>query len=148
MRTVRDADGRTYLLLEESAESSLVRDPRTGEERRLSNGDVEPAGGVDPLEAAALSVPEETRRVLTVAHSERALGLLVELRERGPLSARAALATYDLCEGDLHGLFGEFRAAGLVEEADVAGEPGYALTGDGEAGIDALLRDPDRVARD
>lgn len=139
MRTVRDADGHTYLLVKESAESSRVRDPETGEETHVPNEDLDPAGGVDPLEAAAAAVPDPTRRVLTVARSERALGLLIELRERGALPVRTVLGEYDLCESDVHGLFTEFRAAGLVAETTVHGERGYALTDDGEAGVDALL---------
>ncbi|QLC34124.1 hypothetical protein EFA46_007890 [Halarchaeum sp. CBA1220] len=138
MRTVRDADGHTYLLVKESTESSLVRDPETGAETHLPNDELESAGGTDPLEAAARAVPEPTRRVLTVARTERALGLLCELRERGPLPVRTVLAEYDLCESDVHGLFTEFRAAGLVAEADVYGERGYELTDAGAAGVDAL----------
>ncbi|MFB6078301.1 MAG: hypothetical protein ABEJ80_04920 [Halarchaeum sp.] len=138
MRTVRDDDGRTYLLVKESAESSLVRDPATGAETHVPNGELEDAGGTDPLAAAASAVPEPTRRVLTVARSERALGLLCELRERGPLPVRTILTDYDLCESDVHGLCTEFRAAGLLTEAEIHGERGYALTDDGEAGVDAL----------
>jgi len=139
MRTVRDADGSVYLLVKESAESSRVRDPRTGEETHLPNDELEPAGGVDPLEAAAEAVPEPTRRVLTAARDVRALGLLVELRTRGPLAVRTVLAEYDRCESDVHALFAEYRAAGLVETTDVGGERGYGLTEDGERGVDALV---------
>lgn len=139
MRAVRDADGRTYLLVKESAESSLVRDVETGAEEHRPNDELEPAGGTDPLEAAAEAVPEPTRRVLTVARSDRALGLLVELHERGPLPVETVLSEYDFCESDAHGLFTEFRAAGLVAETDVYGEPGYELTDDGAAGVEALI---------
>ncbi|GGN18274.1 DUF7346 family protein [Halarchaeum nitratireducens] len=139
MRTVRDADGHTYLLVKRSAESSRVRDPETGTETHLPNDELEPAGGVDPLEAAARAVPDPVRRVLTVARSERALGLLCELHERGALPVRTVLAEYDLCESDAHGLFTEFRAAGLVTEADVHGERGYELTEAGRAGVGVLL---------
>jgi hypothetical protein len=128
MRTVRDADGRRYLLVKRSSESSLVRDPETGREEYLPNDDLSPAEGVSPLEAAALGVPTPVRRVLTAAHTERALGLLVELSDRGPLAVRDLLAAYDLCESDLHGLLAEFRAAGLVREREVAGERGYDAT--------------------
>jgi len=38
------------------------------------------------------------------------------------------LDSYDLCESDLHGLLGEFRAAGLVQEAEVFGQRGYDAT--------------------
>jgi len=138
MRTVRDADGHTYLLVKRSAESSRVRDPETGTETHLPNEKLEPAGGVDPLEAAARAVPDPVRRVLTVARSERALGLLVELHERGGLPIRTILTEYDLCESDVHGLFTEFRAAGLVAETDVYGERGYELTETGREGVGAL----------
>lgn len=126
MRTV-EHDGDRYLLVKRSGESSLVRDPETGEERYLPNGELTVTGD-SPLELAAHSVPEASRRILTAVHSEQALGLLAELDERGPLSVREVLGSYDLCESDLHGLFGELRAAGLVTEADVAGERGYRLT--------------------
>ncbi|GAD51353.1 hypotheical protein [Halarchaeum acidiphilum MH1-52-1] len=138
MRTVRDGDDHTYLLVKRSAESSRVRDPETGAEEYLPNEELEPADGTDPLEAAARAVPEHTRRVLTVARSERSLGLLCELHERGPLPVRTVLSEYDLCESDVHGLFTEFRAAGLVAEADVHGERGYELTDAGERGVAAL----------
>ena len=35
MRTVRDADGTRYVLLKQSGESSLVRDPKTGQQRHV-----------------------------------------------------------------------------------------------------------------
>ena len=82
----------------------------------MADGADEVDDGADGASAALTRVPDE-----------RALGLLVELDARGPLSVRALL-DYDLCESDLHGLVAELRAAGLVEEADVAGERGYDLT--------------------
>nr|WP_156710387.1 hypothetical protein [Natronomonas sp. CBA1123] len=115
------------MLVKQSGESSLVYDPETGEERYLPNEELTVTGD-SPLELAAEAVPEASRRILTAVHSEQALGLLVELDERGPMSVREVLGAYDLCESDLHGLFGELRAAGLVTEADVAGERGYRLT--------------------
>ena len=133
MRTV-DHDGDSYLLLAQSDESSLVRDPETGEERHLPNEELT-ASGESPLVLAARRVPEPARRLLAAVPSERALGVLVELDERGPMAVRAALSAYDLCESDLHGLFGELRAAGLVAEADVDGRRGYRLT---ERGVEAL----------
>lgn len=126
MRAV-EHDGERYLLLKQSSESSLVRDPETGEERYLPNDELTMTGD-SPLELAAGGVPEASRRILTAVHSEQALGLLLELDERGPMSVREVLGAYDLCESDLHGLFGELRAAGLVAETDVAGERGYRLT--------------------
>jgi hypothetical protein len=56
---------------------------------------------------------------------------------------RTLLDAYDLCESDLHGLLAEFRAAGLVAEARVAGERGYEAT---EATHDAVARLRDGTA--
>jgi hypothetical protein len=128
MRTVRDTAGDRYLLVKRSGESSLVRDPETGEERYLPNDELTTTEEASPLEVAAAGVPEPVRRVVTAAHTERSLGLLVELADRGPVAARALLAAYDLCESDLYGLLTEFRAAGLVTECDVGGERGYDAT--------------------
>ncbi|QLD88587.1 hypothetical protein HWV07_05885 [Natronomonas salina] len=139
MRTV-EHDGDRYLLVKQSGESSRVRDPETGEERYLPNDELT-ATGDSPLAVAARAVPEPTRRVLTAVHSERTLGALLELDERGPLSVREILGSYDLCESDVHGTFAELRAAGLVEEADVAGERGYATTDLASEGLDALRGD-------
>jgi hypothetical protein len=127
MQTVRDDEGNRYLLVKRSAESSRVRDPETGEERHLPNEALS-AEGVSPLVAAASGVPESVRRVLTATHDDRSLGLLVELADRGPCAVVALLDAYDLCESDLHGLLGEFRAAGLVTETTVYGERGYDAT--------------------
>ena len=128
MQTVRDGDGRQYLLVKSSGESSLVRDPGRGTELYLPNEELEPVEGVSPLVAASDGVPTPVRRVLTAVHDERALGLLIEIVDRGPISAVDLLSAYDLCESDLHGLLSEFRAAELVVEADVAGERGYDAT--------------------
>jgi len=136
MRTVEDGDGDRYILLKESAESSLVRDPETGERSHLPNDDLEPVAGESPLETATAGLSEEAIGLLTAVHDRRALGLLVEIDERGPVGVRA-LSEYDLCESDLHGLLGEFRAAGLIAERSVGGERGYDTT---EAGAEALSR--------
>ncbi|MEM4781040.1 MAG: hypothetical protein QXG03_05715 [Halalkalicoccus sp.] len=45
MQTVEDAEGTRYLLLKRSGESSLVRDPDTGEERYLRNDTLSAVGG-------------------------------------------------------------------------------------------------------
>jgi len=127
MRTVEGPDGGRYVLLKESAETSLVRDPETGERRHLPNEEVETVAGESPLSTAARAVPGATRRVLTAAHDERALGLLLEIDDRGPVGVRALLG-YDLCESDLHGLLAEFRAAGLIEKRRVDGRRGYATS--------------------
>ena len=135
MRTVRDGSGTRYILLKESGESSLVRNPETGTERHVPNEDLEPIEGESPLVTAAGAVPAPVRTVLTAAHDERSLGLLVELDSRGPLSVGTLLSSYALCESDLHGLLAEFRAAGLVEEASVTGRRVYDAT---ETASDAL----------
>jgi hypothetical protein len=141
VQPVEDADGRRYLLVKRSGESSLVRDPTTGSEEYRPNDEltaVEASG----LELAAEAVPESIRRVLRATHNDRALGLLLTLEDRGPTGARTLLDRTDLCESDLHGLLGEFRAAGLVAETDVAGERGYETTALASEGLDRL-RGPD-----
>ena len=137
MRTVRDDEGRRYLLVKRSSESSLVRDPDTGEERYVPNADLTVDAEASALSTAAEAVPDPVRRVLTATPNDRALGLLVELADRGPTGVRTLLDAYDLCESDLHGLLAEFRAAGLIDEARVAGERGYEAT---ETTRDAVAR--------
>jgi len=138
MRTVRDESGRRYILVKESSESSLVRDPETGDERHVANEELRTVDGESPLSTAAGAVPDAVRTVVTAAHDDRALGLLVELDARGPLSVAELVGSYDLCESDLHGLLGEFRAAGLVEEADVFGQRGYDTTATATDALDRL----------
>ncbi|WP_276270874.1 DUF7346 family protein [Haloarcula litorea] len=128
MRTVRDASGTRYVLLKRSGESSLVRDPETGEQRHVPNADLEPVDGESALATAARAVPAPVRTVLTATRDERALGLLVDLDARGPLSVHELLDGTDLCESDLHGLLAEFRAAGLLTEVEVRGRRGYDTT--------------------
>ncbi|MFB6122796.1 MAG: hypothetical protein ABEJ78_04995 [Haloferacaceae archaeon] len=137
MPTVRDDAGKRYVLLEQSSESSRVRDPETGEERSLDNDDLEFDDGA-ALDVAASAVDDPVRRVVTAVHSDRALGLLLELVDRGPSPVRELLDAYDLCESDLHGLLAEFRAAGLVTECRVYGERGYEPTGAAKAAVDRL----------
>ena len=136
MRAI-EHDGEQYLLIKRSSESSLVRDPKTGTERYLPNDELTVTGEA-PLAVAARSVPEPPRRILTAVHSERLLGLLVELDDDGPLSVRELLDRYDLCESDLHGHVAELRAAGLVREAEHYGERGYATTELAREGLEAL----------
>ncbi len=143
MRTVRDADGNHYLLLKESGQSSLVRDPATGEQRHLPNDDWELVDGESPLETAASALPETIRRVVTAAHDERALGLLLEIDAQSPVGIRTLLSAYDLCESDLHGLLTEFRAAGLVEEATANGQRGYATTDEASEALAVLQNGTD-----
>ena len=139
MRTVRDRDGTIYQVLKASGESYLLRDPTTGEEQYRPVSELETVTDRDPLSLAAESVPDSVRRVLSATHSDRSLGLLVEIVDRGPLSVLELLDSYTLCESDLHGLLGEFRAAGLLCETTVDGHRGYEAT---ETAIDgvALLR--------
>lgn len=139
MRTVRDAEGERFLLVKESSDACKVRNPETGEETYRDRDALEPVEGESPLTTAARAVPEPTRKVLTATPDERALGLLVELRERGPLSVRYLLDATDLCESDLLGLLTEFRAAELVEEARAAGERGYATTELADEGLAILM---------
>jgi len=137
VQTVTDDDGRRLLLVKRSSESSLVRDPDTGEESYRPN---ESLSAVDdpPLAAAADGLAGPVRRAVLACPDDRALGLLVELVDRGPTAAETLTAAYDLCESDLHGLLAEFRAAGLVRETSVAGRPGYAPTDDAAAAVERL----------
>lgn len=128
MKTVRDDDDKRYLLLKRTGDASLVRDPETGNECYVQNDRLEPAEGEGPLETAARGVSEPVRRLLTSVHDERALGLLIELADDGPLAVRTLLGTYDYCESDLHGRLAEFTAAGLIEEVEISGERGYRAT--------------------
>ena len=128
MRTVADREGRRFLLVKRSHESSLVRDPRTGEERYLPTASLEPVAGASVLETAAAGIPDPAEGPLATVSDPRGLGLLVLLFDRGPTPVRALLGRTDLCESDLHGLVGDLRAAGLLEPTDVGGERGYALT--------------------
>lgn len=138
MRTVRDVDGSRYVLLKQSEESSLVRDPETGQRRHVRTADLEPVEGESPLETTASAVPEPVRTVLTAVRDDRALGLLFEVRARGPVAVRTLLDGTDLCESDLHGLLAEFRAAGLVAEARVRGQRGYDTTETAETALARL----------
>jgi hypothetical protein len=127
MQTVRDDAGDRYLLVKRSAESSRIRDPDTGEEEYRPNDALTfEAEALPSVEATA--IPEPVRRVVTAAHDDRSLGLLIDLVDRGPLPVAELLSTTDLCESDLHGLVMEFRAAGLVVETSVHGERGYDAT--------------------
>lgn len=138
MRTVRDDSGETYLLVKESSDACKLRNPETGEETYRDRDDLEPVEGESPLALTAQAVSESVRRVLTATPDERALGLLVDLHERGPHSVRYLLDATDLCESDLLGLLTEFRAAGLIEESRIAGERGYATTELADEGIETL----------
>jgi hypothetical protein len=138
MRTVRDEAGNRLLLLKQSGDSSLVRDPESGDEYHLPNDSLAVVDGESPLRTASEAIPEQRRRLLTAVPGERALGLLVELDARGPLAVTTLLSSYDLCESDLHGVLGEFRAAGLVAETTVSGVRGYETTDSATATLELL----------
>lgn len=135
MRTVEDGSGRRYLLVKRSAESSLVRDAETGRERHLPNQELSVVEGADPLVTAARAVVDPDVQSVAGISDPRVLGFLVVLSRRGPRSVRTILDGSTLCESDLHGLTGELRAAGLIEETTVDGERGYRLT---EAGASTV----------
>lgn len=128
MQTVEDGSGTRYLLLKRSGESSLVREPDSGEERYLDNADLSPAEGVSVLETAAEEIEEPLRRLLSAVHDDRTLGFLLLLDAGGPMAVRELLGIDALCESDLHGTLAELRAAGLIEEREVGGERGYGTT--------------------
>jgi hypothetical protein len=137
-RTVEDGDGTRYLLLKRSAESSLVRDPETGERLHLPNDDIEVVEDIATADTVLRAIPEELVSLVTAVHDERALALLVELDEEGPMSVHTLLSAYDFCESDLHGLVAELRAAGLVQEATVHDQRGYETTEEASEALDLL----------
>ncbi len=137
-QTVMDEDGTRYILEKRSAESSRVRNPDTGEQLHLPNDELERLDGESPLVTAARAVPKQVRTLLTATHSERALGLVIELQQDGPLPVRALIEQYDLCESDLHGILGELQAAGIISETTVLGERGYELTPAGAEAVERL----------
>jgi hypothetical protein len=136
-RPVRDAAGNRYLLLKRSGESSLVRDPETGERQHLPNDEIELLAE-SAVPTVLDAVPDEVVTLVTAVHDERALAVLLELDAEGPMAVRTLLAEYDFCESDLHGLLGELRAAGLVAETTVVEERGYETTAAGERALTAL----------
>lgn len=139
MRTVEDRTGKRYLLLKRSRESSLVRDPETGEHRHLPTEELSTVAGTSPLQTAAASLPKPATALVTTVGDDRTLGLLVALEAADGLSARALLDAEAFCESDLNGLVAELRAAGLVEPARVDGEKGYRLS-DGAAAVVRALQ--------
>jgi len=142
MQTVVDADGTQYLLVKRSSDASLVRNPETGTKQYIDNDQLSVVDGESPLITAAAAVDPAVRRLLTATHDDRSLGLIVELVDRGPCSTLALLDGYGLCESDLHGLVGEFRAAGLVQEATVQGRRGYDATALARQAVDQLRESP------
>lgn len=130
MHTVRTSDGTRYLLLKQSSDSSLVRDPTTGDERHIENDRLEliENDGVSPLETIANAVPDSVRQILSAVSDDRSLGLLLVLDQREPIAVSDLMSLSDLCESDVNGLLSEFRAAGLVEPISIGGVPGYETT--------------------
>jgi len=137
-RAVEDADGNRYLLLKESAESSLVRDPETGDRRHVPNEELTTLDDASTVETVLAAVPEDVVALVTAVHDERMLALLSELDVDGPMAVRTLLTSYDFCESDLHGMLAELTAAGLVEETDVVGERGYETTETASDALDSL----------
>lgn len=138
MRTVEDDDGRRYVVLKESADSSRVLDISTGREQYVENNRLNHLAGAPALENAARGIPEEARRLITSVQGDRSLGLLVWLDASGPVQVRRLMEGSDFCESDLHGLLGEFHAAGLVEETTIEGERAYDVTDSTRETIRAL----------
>lgn len=138
MRTVRDESDTHYVLIKQSSDASLVRDPETGVEKHIPNEDIVAVDGASPLATAATAVPDAVRTVVTAVHDDQTLGLLVELDARGPLPAADLVSSTDLCESDFVGLVTELRAAGLLAETTVAGEPGYETTETAAEALDVL----------
>jgi hypothetical protein len=139
MQTVRTEGGERYLLVNSSKESSRVRDPATGEEHTVATERLE-ATEESALATAAGAVAEPVRRLIRTVPDDRALGLLCEIDAREAVAVRDLLS-YDYCESDIHGLCGEFRAAGLLEACEVAGERGYRTTTDASTALDELRED-------
>lgn len=136
-QSVRADDGTRYLRLQRSSDTSLVRDPVTGEERYVENDRLEPIDDA-PLAIAARGVDEDVRSLVVAVPDERTLGFLLELADHGPLGVRTILDAYEFCESDLHGRLTMLTMAGVLEQTTVAGERGYALTESGRAGLEAL----------
>ncbi len=143
MKTVRDDDGKRYLLLKRSADASLVRDPATGNSCYVRNDRLADADDASPLETAAAGVSDPIRRLLRGVHDDRTLGLLVELAADDGLGVRTILDRYDFCESDLHGRLAELRAVGLIAEIEVDGERGYRVTDDCERALEAIRVESD-----
>lgn len=148
MKTVRDEDGNIYHLLKRSADSSLVRDPRTGERRYVENDRLEDCAGATPLEQSADAVDPAVRTLLGSAHDDEDLGLLVELADRGPLGVVTILECSGWCESDLGGRLARLRLAGLLEETVVDGERGYRLTETGARALAVVRLSPSSSADD
>lgn len=145
MRTVRVRDdgvedatsGDRFLLLKESGDACLVRDPATGERRYL------PADGLERVDGPPVSLADAPDSLRALAARDGRLGLLLDLVGRwqadagdaaGPTDGGDADADPDpdgdatpvrtlldettLCESDLHGALADLEAAGLVDRVE------------------------------
>ena len=128
MKRVRDTDGRTYHLLKRSGDSALVRDVESGVERYLPVAEFHAVDDNSPADDPLAAIPTPVRTLVRATPNEDALELLVILDRQGPLSVRRLLDETICCESDVNGIVTGYRLAGLVEEIDVNGEPGYATT--------------------
>lgn len=144
MHTVRTSDGTRYLLLKQSSDSSLVRDPTTGDERYIENDRLKlvESDNVSPLETVAETVPDSIRRILSAVSDDRSLGLLLVLDRHEPIAIPDLMTHSDLCESDINGILSEFRAAGLIEPVSIGGVPSYETTKLASDGL-SILRDCD-----
>lgn len=142
MQPVEDESGRRFLLEKRSSESWLLLDPETGETCYRDPETLTVLDDASPLEAvAAGAVADPVRRLVLAARSDRTLGLVIAVVDRGPIAVRTLLAETTLCESDLHGQLAELVAAGLFEDVRVAGERGYAATDDATRAVRQLRSD-------
>lgn len=138
MKTVRDDDGKRYLLLKRSSDASLVRDPESGNACYVRNDRLETVEGEPPLEVAAGAIDAPIRQLLRAVHDDRTLGLVLALADSDPTPVRELLETDGLCESDLHGTLAELTAAGVIEETTVDGERGYRVSDESRAVVEVL----------
>lgn len=130
MDCVYGPDGAFALVVGRDGDRVRLREPATGQTRLVPTGEFDPVD-VDPLVFVARAIGGSP-----LGSDERTVGLLAELVDRGPTTARALLADYDACESDVQGMLAELRVAGLIEGTRVAGVPGYSVTEDGRATVE------------
>ncbi|NGM71489.1 hypothetical protein G6M89_21310 [Natronolimnobius sp. AArcel1] len=148
MKTVQDDTGKRYLLLKQSTQASLVRDPETGNECYVQNDRLESVNE-SAFETIAQTISPAVRTLVTNVHDETSLGLLLELDARGPLSVRALLEADTCCESDLHGRLTVLSSADLIAETEIGGERGYRLTDECQTALDTIrAAEDDRGATD
>jgi predicted nucleotidyltransferase len=137
-RTVEDTEGNRYLLIKQSGESSLVRQPETGDRRHIPNEDLTVVEDASTVDTVLESLSEDVLTLVTAVHDDRMLAVLHEIDVEGPIAVRTLLSAYDFCESDLHGILGELTAGGLVRETRVAGERGYETTERASVALDTV----------